>query len=276
MLRSKYDIASFALVVALSLLRLWLVATEQGFHLVAFSITIFGMMSLWSIKHNHIHLPIFKTKKLNKLFSKLLSFNTGTPCENTAIIHIAIHHQHNNSEEDWTSLHFAPSFKWSFLSLLAYPFFIVPQMLKKKNRYQTGSKNKTRNSKIKGDNIAILCMVILALLWSPTSALWYVILPIIFGQWFLISTNYMQHHNCDHHSEYDHSINYTGKLYNLLLFNVGYHTAHHKFPNKHWTQLPLLHKSIANNIDPLLNKPSFFKSIFFDYLIKFTKNEYVR
>jgi len=144
-------------------------------------------------------------------------------------------------------------------------------MIKKKKVYLASNKNTDKKKQIQQDNLSIGLMIILALLWSPVSAILYIIIPIIFGQWYLITQNYMQHKGCDHNSEFNHAVNYTGKLYNILLFNVGYHTAHHQYPNKHWTMLPGLHKNISNKINPQLNKPSFFKSLLLDYILKFNK-----
>jgi hypothetical protein len=46
---------------------------------------------------------------------------------------------------------------------------------------------------------------------------------------------------CAAHGYYEHAHGTTshyGWLYNLLLFNDGYHVEHHKNPTTHWTQLP--------------------------------------
>jgi len=49
---------------------------------------------------------------------------------------------------------------------------------------------------------------------------------------------------CGAHGYYEHAHGTTshyGRLYNLLLFNDGYHVEHHAHPSAHWTRLPAHH-----------------------------------
>ena len=49
---------------------------------------------------------------------------------------------------------------------------------------------------------------------------------------------------CAAHGYYEHAHGTTshyGRLYNLLLFNDGYHVEHHAHPSAHWTRLPTHH-----------------------------------
>jgi hypothetical protein len=46
---------------------------------------------------------------------------------------------------------------------------------------------------------------------------------------------------CALHGHYEHAAGTTshyGRLYNLLLFNDGYHVEHHRHPTEHWARLP--------------------------------------
>ena len=53
-------------------------------------------------------------------------------------------------------------------------------------------------------------------------------IPALFANWSMIFINYIQHVHADPWSEHNHSRNFVSKLGNLLVFNNGYHTAHHE------------------------------------------------
>ncbi len=73
-------------------------------------------------------------------------------------------------------------------------------------------------------------------------------------RWSMIFINYIQHVHCDPWSEHNHSRNFVSKLGNFLVFNNGYHTAHHESAGLHWSKLPAAHAKIAHLIDPALNQ----------------------
>ncbi len=54
---------------------------------------------------------------------------------------------------------------------------------------------------------------------------------------------------CAAHGYYEHAhgtTSYYGRVYNLLLFNDGYHVEHHANPATHWTRLPAHHDPAAH------------------------------
>ena len=64
--------------------------------------------------------------------------------------------------------------------------------------------------------------------------------------------NYEQHVHTNPWSKYNHSRTFNSKLLNFLLFNNGYHTAHHENASMHWSELAAAHARIADKIDPEL------------------------
>jgi beta-carotene hydroxylase len=92
-------------------------------------------------------------------------------------------------------------------------------------------------------------------------------LPAFFAQWSSIFVNYIQHVHCDPWSKYDHARNFVSKAENWLLFNNGYHTAHHASAGTHWSELPEAHAKIAGFIHPDLNQRSLFGFCFRTYVL---------
>ena len=91
----------------------------------------------------------------------------------------------------------------------------------------------------------------------------YVLIPHQYAAWGIITMNLLQHDGCDENTEYDHSRNFVGRLFNWFTLNNGYHTIHHEIPGKHWSLLPELHaERIAPHIHPALDQPSLFGYVF--------------
>lgn len=101
----------------------------------------------------------------------------------------------------------------------------------------------------------IHCAVLLVMDWKAT--LVYFAIPWIFGQWGNVTINLLQHQDCKHDSEFDHSRNITGPFANWLFLNNGFHTAHHLRPALHWSRLPDFHRqTVELHIRPDLNHRS--------------------
>jgi len=87
-------------------------------------------------------------------------------------------------------------------------------------------------------------------------------LPHRVGQFGIITMNLLQHDGCDVSDEsynktnYDCARNFLGPVINLVIFNNGYHTIHHLYPQLHWYDLPKEHeKQVKPKINPALDEP---------------------
>jgi fatty acid desaturase len=83
----------------------------------------------------------------------------------------------------------------------------------------------------------------------------------------MIFINYIQHVHADPWSEHNHSRNFVGKSSNWLVFNNGFHTAHHESAGLHWSKLPEAHAKIAHLIDPELQQPSIIRFCIRSYFL---------
>ena len=93
------------------------------------------------------------------------------------------------------------------------------------------------------------------------------LLPALFALWTIMFFNYIQHVHTDPWSEHNHSRSWISPLLNFLLFNNGYHSAHHEMAGAHWSTLPELHARLAPDIDPRLNEQSFWWFCLRNYLL---------
>ncbi|CAK9068958.1 Fatty acid desaturase, partial [Durusdinium trenchii] len=107
-----------------------------------------------------------------------------------------------------------------------------------------------------------ICLAILgALLWhAPLATLVVIILPMPIMLVGLLDNTYQQHQGLDMRTDATASRNTTNRFYNLVSWNLGYHTAHHKHPSVHWSKLPKLHQQMRNSIPDELVCDSVFLS----------------
>ncbi len=210
------------------------------------------------IAHNHMHLGLFRNRWANEMFSIVLCFGTGQPPTGIITAHNVRHHGHCNTELDFTRCSLA-RFRWNWLNVLAFPFLSIRAMRREKE----SDLRKWRRSRSRLFRQAICertlfygaALTAITVDWHAT--LVYLVAPWLFGQLCLVGINLVQHQDCDHGSEFDHSRNIVGRFMNWFFLNNGYHTAHHMKPSLHWSLLPEYHaRHVAPYMDPTLNHRS--------------------
>src|SRR5947207_5244396 len=165
-------------------------AVVHGIVLLAFPSIPLIALGLWwnanTISHNFIHLPFFRARSLNMMFSAFESLVLGVPQRLWRDRHLA-HHADKPSGWRWSRQLALESLLvlvlWSLLLTLAPRFFLT--------------------SYLPGWLIGLgLCRL-------------------------------------QGHLEHEHgTTRHSGRLYNLLFFNDGYHVEHHARPAEHWRRLP--------------------------------------
>jgi fatty acid desaturase len=234
-------------------------------------------ISASTVAHNHLHSPTFKNKKLNELFAYWIAIFYGFPTFAWIPTHNLNHHKFVNKAGDAT-------ITWRFTNkhnyLVASTYFFVSSY------YQSGpikeflarvkEKNPSQYRKYIGQYFvtygAQLAMLGVAvslhgpktglLVWALTMGL-----PAFVALWTVMTFNYDQHVHTDPWSKYNHSRSFVGKTLNFLLFNNGYHSAHHEKAGLHWSQLPALHAELAPHITPELNQRSLWWYWFKQYVL---------
>jgi beta-carotene hydroxylase len=218
------------------------------------------------IAHNHNHCPTMRGKRANHVFAAWISVFYGYPTFAWIPTHNLNHHRFVNAPGDAT-------ITWRLTNshnvLVAISYFFVSSY------YQSEPINTfIRNAREKNPALyrriiaqyaiwagAYTLMLALGIWLHGFSTGLYVWafsigLPAVFSLWTIMLFNYDQHAHADPYSEFDHSRSFTSPTLNFLLFNNGYHAAHHEQPGRHWSTLPALHSELAPRIHPSLNQSS--------------------
>jgi fatty acid desaturase len=217
-----------------------------------------------TIVHNSIHVPIFKKRWMNKVFQVVLGFTYGHSTSAYVPGHNFSHHKYTQTPRDAIRTSKA-RFRLNLLNQLFFFFIMSGDILKGEMRFVKKMYNERpqwfRQYALEM-GLVIGVKVILAIInWK--CFLLFVFIPHQYAAWGIVGTNYFQHDGCDEEHPYNHSRNFTGPFLNWLLFNNGYHGAHHMKPNLHWSLYPEYH---AKNLRPYCH-PELDRKSLLGYLI---------
>ncbi len=206
-------------------------------YLLALSFFTYWVFVCTLINHNHRHHPIFKNNSNNQFLNLLISLAIGAPSTRLHLVHHYNHHLHYPSHEDWS--HFELNAKGSgFIRILTYLYNATKTMTK--NRAQL-VRTRYHQSALRNEKIFLYSASVIALLINWKMFLFFIVPGWFLGLSLLLTSNLLNHDNCDTNSGINHSRDFLNGIENWLLCNNGYHTAHHLRPNLHWEELPKLH-----------------------------------
>lgn len=231
-----------------------------------FWVSAYFALACGVMAHNHNHCPTFKSKQANETFGIILSVFYGYPTFAWIPTHNLNHHKFVNKAGDAT-ITWRYSKKHSFWVALIYPF--VSSYYQSAPTKEFIDKAREKNPKLYrriliqyftwiGAHAALLSTSI----WLHGLKLGFqtwalcCLIPALFALWTIMLFNYEQHVNADPWSEHNHSRSFSSPTLNFLLFNNGYHAAHHEYPGVHWTKLKELHHEMAPQIDARLIESS--------------------
>jgi fatty acid desaturase len=233
--------------------------------------------------HNHNHSPTFKSRRLNALHSAWISVFYGYPTFGWIPSHNLNHHKYVNKAGD-------ASITWRYTNkntwLVASTYYFVSAYFQGQTLREYTQKAKAGNralyrqivgqwATLVGVQASFLAIgIAAATLWHHVAwwhglVLWLVgfAAPAAFSNWSMFFINYLQHVHTDPWSEHNHSRNFVSKLGNFMVFNNGFHTAHHESAGLHWSKLADAHAKIAHLIHPELNQQSIFGFCLKAYLL---------
>lgn len=255
MLRYRADARTLITVVLYFAVAIapWFCWSEMGTLQIVFWVVANCLLSFIcaTIVHNSIHVPIFKSRWLNKIFQVVLSLSYGHSTSAYVPGHNFSHHKYVQTPKDAIRTSKA-RFRLNILNQLFFFFIMSGDILKGEIRFvkkmYVERPNWFRQYLIEMVIVIGLKVVLAIVNWK--CFLLFVFVPHQYAAWGIVGTNYFQHDGCDEEHPYNHSRNFTGGLLNWLLFNNGYHGAHHMKPNLHWSLYPEYH---ANNLRPFIH-----------------------
>ena len=219
-------------------------------------VNCFFSFSCAVIIHNTIHAPIFKSKKMNKLFQFVLSFTYGHSVSAYVPGHNFSHHKYTQHLEDairTTKMRY----RINFFNQLFFFYSLSGDIVKGEFAFAARMRKERPEwfwqYALELGLVILSNVVLLIINWKCALLFW--IIPHQYAAWGIVGTNYFQHDGCDEDHPYNHTRNFSSKSLNFLLFNNGYHGAHHLKPNLHWSLLPEYHdKHIRPHIHPSLDR----------------------
>ncbi|MBA2676600.1 fatty acid desaturase [Ramlibacter sp.] len=201
-------------------------------------------LSVVGYNHNHVHTMTFKSTMLNRLLEVIMFFETGTSPHSGTLNHIIGHHACyfnpaidtlNTRRADGSTL---GRHEFSFRSALwHYPSCI------------TFSRGK-RELRTKFIAHLAVCLILLGAVvaYKPAAAAIVFVVPMLIMLYMLKWSAWAHHSGLPMGDDFTASRTHTGKFYNWLTWNAGYHAAHHFRQATHWSMLPTYHAELSDRI----------------------------
>ncbi len=224
------------------------------------------------VGHNTLHQGMFRSKRANTLFRYLLSFGALFPISAVIPSHNLVHHHFDDDgQPDWA----APEhvrFEWNLLNLIHFPNVAGPLTFNGVQRWARVAGRGEFRSQYMREQVFAFGLTGMLLCFDFWTALFFVVVPQLWGARWFLRINIIQHDGCDVSSEWNHSRNFVGKLFNWFMMNNGYHTIHHNRAGMHWSELAGAHeREVVPRIDPSLDEPSMLGYLARTYLLRLSR-----
>ncbi|MCG8462015.1 MAG: fatty acid desaturase [Holophagales bacterium] len=245
-LRYKEDIGPLAFTLLVLVVQLTLFFAIESLWLVALCVAVFQPVQAVAIACNHYqhHKNVFTVGALNRAYEVVLFLQTGTPPYLITLHHNLGHHLHYlGGDEDtlaWKRNDGTPLSKVRvlFQNTAGHVTWTI----------KIGRKYPKVYRKLK-TMLPISCLPLAAMLWlDPVRSVIIFLVPMLLQVINVARLGYDQHSGLETHDHLAASRNVESRLFNLVTFNSGYHTAHHMKPGLHWSRLPKYHRHVRDRI----------------------------
>jgi fatty acid desaturase len=225
------------------------------------------------VVHNHLHQGIFHSKRLNLIWRCVLSFGALYPASANIPAHNLVHHHFgDDGQPDWADAG-SVDFRWNLLNLIHFPNVTGSQTFAGVQRWKAVLDRKAFVRQYAIEQVVAFGLTGALLAFDFWTALFFVVLPQLYGARCILRINLIQHDRCDIDSEWNHSRNFVGRAFNWIMCNNGYHTIHHNKAGLHWFQLAEAHeRDVVPRIDPGLDERSMAWYLLRTYLLHWRKS----
>jgi fatty acid desaturase len=205
--------------------------------------------------HLHIHRPFTGKAWLNLVLDLSMGLTTGMTASNWRIQHRYGHHRGIDapyrSHRTWEVAEYSALGALSYSIRSIWPTFWRPLVESYEKGVLANVKTPINYRWTFVEQGAFIAFVLALLIWQPAMVLlflipWYAVIYFISRY-----VDYLNHYGCAENADlYSCANNSLNRTFNRFCQNFGYHTAHHLQPTAHWTQLPGIHRRIADRIPP--------------------------
>jgi len=204
--------------------------------------------------HLHIHHPFSRNSALNLLLDLSMGSVTGMTSSNWRIQHLYGHHRGVDlpyrGNHTWQLEKYSPLRAFSFSIGTLWPTFFAPirESFRKGILANLNTPISYRWAFFEQSLLIVFVGALAA--WQPWLVLTY-LMPWYFVTYFLTRyVDYLNHYGCEQNgpNRFAAANNFVSRSFNSDTHNFGYHTAHHLRPGAHWTTLPDIHATIADQI----------------------------
>lgn len=218
--------------------------------------------------HNHMHAGVFHSRRLNMLFRCVLSFGALYPASTNVSAHNLVHHHfEDEGQPDWAAPEHV-SFKWNLLNILHFPNVAGPNTFSGLQRWQAVGNRGAFRRQLLVEQVFAFGLTLALLAYDFWGALFFIVLPQLWGARGILRINIIQHDQCDTSTEWNHSRNFVGRAFNWIMCNNGYHTIHHNRAGVHWSELHEWHaREVVPRIHPSLDEKSMVWYLFRTYVL---------
>lgn len=202
------------------------------------------------LNHHHQHLGVFHSRALNRVYDLVLGLQTGIGPYTWVLHHNLGHHLNylhqpphaTPDESHWTRKDGATMGRLEY----SVHLFFHHQV----DVFRVGKKHPKVFRTYLLMKVPLYALMGVGLYLNATNFVLAFIVPgmlTLFHTCWATYEHHSGHHTADH---VEASVNRESHLFNLLSWNLGYHTAHHMRPGVHWSLLPELHREIRDRIPP--------------------------